>query len=143
MDRTCFILGGADVKDDCDAVTLSTVLSRVSLRCQLREFSCSSTGTTTTQRVYYLSTEQYKMVTNLTNQIAASVNAPTAGPLSEDELEARTEAGEIAQQTVGQRKRKRKVPNPDKKAAKAAEAERVRNVLMHWSARVCSGQGSG
>ena len=71
------------------------------------------------------------MVTNLTNQIAASVNAPTAGPLSEDELEASTEAGEIAQQTVGQRKRKRKVPNPDKKAAKAAEAERVRNVLMH------------
>jgi hypothetical protein len=131
VDRTCFILGGADVKDDCDAVTLDTVLSRVSLRCQLHEFSCSSTGTTTTQRVYYLSTEQYKMVTNLTNQIAASVNAPTAGPLSEDELEASTEAGEIAQQTVGQRKRKRKVPNPDKKAAKAAEAERVRNVLMH------------
>jgi hypothetical protein len=75
--------------------------------------------------------EQYKMVTHLTNQIAPSVNARTAGPLSEDELEASTEAGEIAQQTVGQRKRKRKVPNPDKKAAKAAEAERVRNVLMH------------
>jgi hypothetical protein len=131
VDRTCFILGGADVKDDCDAVTLSTVLSRVSLRCQLQELPSSSTGTTTTQRVYYLSMEQYKMVTHLTNQIAASVNAPTAGPLSEDELEASTEASEIAQQTVGQRKRKRKVPNPDKKAAKAAEAERVRNVLMH------------
>jgi hypothetical protein len=81
--------------------------------------------------VYYLSTEQYKMVTNLTNQIAASVNAPTAGRLSEDELEASTEPGEIAQQTVGQHKRKRTGPNPSKKAAKAAEAERVRNVLMH------------
>ena len=96
MDRTCFILGGADVKDDCDSVTLSTVLSRVSLRCQLQEFSSSSIGTTTTQRVYYLSTEQYKMVTNLANQIAASVNAPTAGRLSDDELEASTEPGEIA-----------------------------------------------
>jgi hypothetical protein len=132
VDRTCFILGGSDVKDDCDAVKLSAVLAKVSLRCQEEEVPCSGIGpvgigTTTTQLVYYLSKEQYRMVTNLTGQIAASVKAPTTGAPSDDEQEASADRDVIAQQ----RKRTRKAAKSGTKAAKVAEAERVRNVIVH------------
>ena len=86
VDRTCFILGGSDVKDDCDAVKLSAVLAKVSLRCQEEEVPCSGIGpvgigTTTTQLVYYLSKEQYTMVTTSRGRSRrASRRQPPAPP---------------------------------------------------------------
>ena len=67
------------------------------------------------------------MVTNLTGQIAASVKAPTTGAPSDDEQEASADRDVIAQQ----RKRTRKAAKSGTKAAKVAEAERVRNVIVH------------
>jgi hypothetical protein len=89
-DKLCFTKGGHtkggwDILEDCDAVPLHTVLTKVSLRCEQK-------GDT---HLYYLSEEQSKMVKKLTSEIAASVSAPEthSKTAAEAEAEARPKGG--------------------------------------------------
>ena len=115
-DRLCFTNlkgghteGGWDIVEDCDAVPLHTVLTKVSLRCEQR-------GDT---HLYYLSEKQSKMVRKLTSEIAASV-------LSTPETHSTTaaEAEAEARPKAGKKRRRDGATSSTKKADQVAEAER-------------------
>ena len=112
-DKLCFTKGGHteggwDIVEDCDAVPLHTVLTKVSLR-------CGQKGDT---HLYYLSEEQSKMVKKLTSEIAASVSAPETHSKTAAEAEAE------ARPKAGKKRRRDGATSSTKKADQVAEAER-------------------
>ena len=129
-DKLCFTKGGHteggwDILEDCDAVPLHTVLTKVSLRCEQKG----------DMHLYYLSEEQSKLVKKLTSEIAASVTPETH---SKDAAEAEAEA----RPKSGTKRRRDGATSSTKKADKVAEADRVRGTILHqYECTVNRGQG--
>ena len=129
-DKLCFTKGGHteggwDILEDCDAVPLHTVLTKVSLRCEQKG----------DMHLYYLSEEQSKLAKKLTSEIAASVTPETH---SKDAAEAEAEA----RPKSGTKRRRDGATSSTKKADKVAEADRVRGTILHqYECTVNRGQG--